>query len=230
VKAILWLKFDIIELRMKKLILIVFIGFGAISACYAQNADSNRYEYVRPPSNQNFDNLNNAISLGLGIGGYYPYKGLYYAESPNISLFYERSVLKHLVPGNITLGILASFKQINSSYEGYYTGYNYQQNWSYYTLGVRTTYRIINFPLNNIDSYAGGMAAYYITAFKFTSTDPDYNEPNDPGYYLTPNNYPNFFAFSVFAGVQSKFSNRGYIWGEVGYGYTTLAFGIRYML
>src|SRR5580693_919115 len=127
---------------MKKWVLILFIGFAAIFACSAQSADSNRYNYVRPLSHQNFDNLNNAISLGFGVGGYYPYKGLYYSESPNISLSYERTVLKHFGPGNITLGAMASFKQINSSYTGYNTGYNYQQNWNYYVIGSRVTYYI----------------------------------------------------------------------------------------
>ena len=173
---------------------------------------------------------NSILSFGFGMDGYYPYTGTNYVSNPNLTLIYENTLFKHLGPGKLSLGALASYKSIYSSYTDYYSGYNYQQRWNYYLIGARVSYNIKPFNNKGIETYAGGMVAYYITSFKFNSNDPNSSEPSDPGYFLTANDSPNFFALSIFAGVRSWFNNHTCVWLELGYGYSSLSFGVSYKI
>jgi hypothetical protein len=219
-------------MSFKKAVLTGVFILAGISASIAQDTDkdTSSYNYVRPANEKNISDLNNCLSIGFGTGGYYPYYGVSYLESPNVIFTYEHTTLKHAGPGNISLGALFSYKQVSSIYENYSNGYNYTQEWNYYIAGIRVVYDLVDFPSRTIEPYAGAMIAYYFTNFKFTSDDPDYSEPGDPGYYLTPNNYPSFFAPSIFAGIRTRFSSHGSAWLEAGYGYTTFAFGLSYKI
>jgi hypothetical protein len=211
-------------MNFKKGIFILLLSFTGISACMAQ------YDYVRPLPVSSSGNYNNTFSFGFGMGGYYPYAGPSYASTPNLSAYFDRVVFKHVGPGNVSVGGMFSFKQVSTEYTNYNTTYNYIQEWNYYIIGARAAYHLNDFPFRNCNPYAGAMIAYYITGFTFTSNDPNSGEPNDPGYYLTPDTYPNFFAASVFAGISSTIGSRTCVWIEAGYGYTSLAFGASYKL
>jgi hypothetical protein len=214
----------------KKAVFTAIFGLLGLSACMAQYTDTNQYDYVRPQNEKNPAGLINTFSIGFGTGGDYPYYGAYYVESPSIILSYENTIIRHFGPGEVNLGALASFKQIASNYEDYSNGFSYIQRWDYYLLGARLVYHLTDFPSRLIEPYAGLMIAYYLTEFKFSSNDPDYSEPGDPGHDLLPNKYPSFFSPSIFAGVRSRFSNRGSTWLEAGYGYTSIAFGLSYKI
>ncbi len=217
-------------MRFAKVLFILLVSMAMAFVCLAQTEDYNPYQYTRPESgNQtSYSNLNNVLSFGFGIGGYYPYNGVYYQENPGVILSYDHTILKHAGPGIVSLGAVVSYKQIYSPYMDYTTGYTYTQNWDYYIVGARAIYCLTSFPGNIIEPYAGAMLAYYITNFKLTSTDPNYSEPGDPGYYLFTSDYKNFFAPGIFAGIRSRFNKRESFWIEVGYGYTSMAFGMSY--
>ena len=196
----------------------------------AQTADNNTYIYVNPESVSIAPVKNNLLSFGFGVGGYYPYSGPAYSASPNLSIYFDNTTFKHIGPGSITLGAMFSYKQISTGYTDYNGSYTYYQSWSYYIFGARTAYHVFPFNSKFIDIYAGGMAGYYITGFKFSCDDPNYREGSDPGNYLSINHYPNFFAFSVFTGIRSWFNSKGCIWADVGYGYTSINIGFSYKI
>ena len=217
-------------MELKKGIFAIALGLASFTSIMAQTGTPANDDYVRP-ANQVAVNPSldlNSISFGFGVGGSYPYEGTSYSSSPNLSLTYERIVLKHAGPGKLGVGVMLSYQQIASIYSDYTGNYTYQQTWNYYIVGARAVYHITGLPLKGIEPYVGGVAGYYMTRYKFTSTDPNYNDPADPGYYLTPNIYPDFFAFSIFAGVRSYISSHSIAWLEFGYGYANMAAGISY--
>jgi len=214
-------------MKFKTPLFILLISFAWSSVLMAQSETNSDDSYIRPPTSFHG---NSVLSIGFGMGGYYPYTGTSAIESPNVTLSYEKAVFKNVGPGRIDLGALASYKSIYSSYMTYYGDYNYTQHWKYFILGTRVSYHINPFINKNIELYAGGMVAYYITVFNFTSNDPNTSDPADPGYSLTANHSPNFFALSVFSGIRSWISPHSGVWFELGYGYTTMAFGISYKI
>jgi hypothetical protein len=210
-------------MKLIKTTFLLLLSMATVSAVVAQSEDS----YVRP--NSSFTS-NSILSAGFGMGGYYPYTGTSAIESPNITLNYQRALFKNAGPGTIDLGALASYKSIFSSYMTYYNDYSYTQHWKYYILGTRLSYHVNPFNNKKIELYAGGMVAYYITVFNFSSNDPNTSDPADPGYALTTANSPNFFALSIFGGIRSWISPHSGVWLELGYGYTTMAFGVSYKI
>lgn len=217
-------------MKLKTGFLVFFFGTAAFSACIAQSAD-NLSSYVRPaqqatPATPNITTL----SLGLAFGGYYPYAGATYVENPGVTLMGETAIFKHVGPGSIDLGGLLSYKSIYSSYSDFYTNYDYEQRWNYYIFGGRLSYHINPFANKSIETYAGFMLGYYLTTFTFNSDDPNYAAPTDPGYGLNFNNYPSFYALSVYMGLRSWVTSHSSVWIEVGYGYTSLAFGVSYKI
>lgn len=187
------------------------------------------YNYVRSSDEESPSISSNILSAGFGIGGQYPYMGTTSEETPNLSLLYQNTIVKHVFLGNISLGGLFSYKSIYSDYQDNSATYTYKQRWDYFIIGSRISYHIAPFPANkNIEFYGGAMAAYYITTFKFITNDPNYSEPGDPGYSLTINSSPNFFSLSIYTGIRSWVTSHSSIWIEVGYGYTSMAFGVSY--
>ncbi len=215
-------------MEFKRAVLLIVIVFVGVSISTAQFIDSSGYNYIRPVKSQSSGVLNNSLSLAFGDGGYYPYHGESYLQSPGLIVSYENNTFKHIGPGTICTGVLVSYKQIGSNYTDYNTGFEYKQRWNYYILGARIIYRITGFPSAIIEPYAGVMLGYYINSFKFISDDPHYSEPSDPGYYLNSSSYPNILEPGIFAGIRSRLSSRGSVWFEAGYGFTSIAFGISY--
>lgn len=207
----------------------MIIGLVAFSTMNAQY-ENIQSDYVRPQNNQVPLESATLLSLGLGFGGYYPVPAAMYIENPSVSLSTERVVVKHAGPGTLNLEGMLAYKSIYSGYTDYYTGYNYEQHWNYYIVGTRLSYHLKSFSNKKMEPYAGIMLGYYINAFKFTSNDPDYAEPSDPGYSLKFSGTANLFAPSVFAGVRSWISKRSAIWIEAGYGYSSIAFGASYKI
>jgi len=190
-------------MKLYKTIVLILLSFSSATAIMAQSAGNANDLYVRP-GDASPQAYNNIISLGFGVGGYYPYMGT---------------------------GGLLSFKTIYSNYLGYNGNYNYIQRWDYYIIGTRASYHIAPFYNKHIEFYAGAMIAYYITNFKFSSNDPEVSNPGDPGYGLTlDNNSPDFFSLSIYAGIRSSITQHSGVWIEMGYGYTSLAFGVSYKI
>lgn len=219
-------------MKMKTGIVAVLFSLGLSSAALCQSPGNSQVDYVCPVNMQKqyLAMPNTFLSIGLGMGGYYPYTGAAFVENPTVSLMCDHTIFKHIGPGKINAGVVLAYTSIYSNYTDYFTNYNYQQRWDYYILGTRFTYNIQPFIGKNIETYAGIMAAYYITTFRFASNDPNYAEPNDPGYSLKYSNSPNFFSPGVFIGFRSWFNTHSSIWLELGYGYTSVNFGASYRI
>jgi hypothetical protein len=200
---------------------------GLLSASFAMAQTSAYADYVRPENETSVSAPNN-ISFGLGLGGYYPYSGAFYGQTPSLILMYDKTALKHVGPGTINIGAVLSYKRISSDYQYQYGGYTYLQEWNYYTLGLRCSYHFQIASMHGFEPYTGIMGGYNIVGFDFKSNDPNSSEPYSPGYYLEQNSYPDYFSFSIFAGASDKISNKVSVWLEIGYGYISSAFGVRY--
>src|ERR1700733_16216487 len=85
-----------------------------------------------------FEKGSNVISIGVGLGGEYNYYDNGYSSTPNLVISYDNGTFGNVGPGTISLGALFSYKGISNDYTDYNSGYNYNQNWSYYVLGVRS--------------------------------------------------------------------------------------------
>jgi len=215
---------------MKKAILLLFIYFTITLGGIAQYVDNNHFNYVRTKPDSIPNGFNNFFSFGIGTGGYYPYYGGLSNKTPNFSFLYERNIFKHLMLGSISAGALFSYTGITSPFFDYNNGYVYSQQWNYYVIGTRITYHFNGVAVKGVEPYVGAMLGYYITRFHITTNDPNYNKPDDPGYYLTPNNYPSFFAPGIFAGIRLGCSTHLSTWFELGYGYSTASFGFCYKI
>lgn len=219
-------------MKMKTGIVAILLGLGASSAALCQSQDNSQVDYVNPISlNASATNVPTTfLSMGLGMGGYYPYTGAAYVENPTISLMCDHTVVKRLGPGKLNMGGIMAYTSIYSNYTDYYTNYDYEQRWNYYIFGGRVTYNVQPFSGKNMDMYAGVMAAYYITTFSFASDDPNYAEPSDPGYSLKYGQASNFFSPGVFVGFRTWLNTHSSLWAEAGYGYTTFNFGVSYRI
>ncbi len=217
-------------MNLKTGIIIVLLSMGTGSVALCQSYNNSGTDYVRPVSQQTQTIPNTYLSFGLGMGGYYPYTGASYVENPTISLMCDHTIFKHVGPGQVNVGGVLAYTSIYSNYTDYITNYNYEQRWDYYVFGTRFTYSLEPFNNKNMETYATVMVAYYLTTFKFASDDPNYAEPNDPGYSLKYGNVSNFFSPGIFLGFRSWLSPRSSIWLELGYGYTSVNFGASYRI
>jgi hypothetical protein len=170
----------------------------------------------------------NVINVGIGIGGEYSYWGNGYSVSPNIVASYENGTFGNIGPGTISLGGLISYKGISYDWVDGRSNYNYSEKWNYWIIGFRGAYHLNVPSAPKFDPYAGIMLGYYIVGHTFSSNDPYYNQPGDPGYYYYNNGYPSYIGFSMFIGARYYLGSKVGLWAELGYGYTTLALGVSF--
>ena len=182
-----------------------------------------------PTNNSAFSKGTNVINAGVGMGGYYNYWGAGYYETPNFILSYENGTFGNVGPGTISLGALLSYKGIGDNYIAG-DGYNYTDTWTYWILGFRSAYHLNINGAPRFDPYAGLMLGYYFLNHSFSTNNPNYTHPGDPGYVYYTASYPNYAALSLYVGARYYLSNTVGIWGELGYGYTTLAVGINFKI
>jgi len=170
----------------------------------------------------------NVISIGVGVGGEYTYYGGGYTSTPNLVLSYDNGTFGNVGPGTISLGALFSYKGISNDYTDFHSGYDYNQNWSYYVLGVRSAYHLNVPAAPRFDPYIGIMLAYYDISYHETSNDPYYNDPGNPHYNYYVDNYNSYMAFSLYIGARYYLTNRVGLWLELGYGYSNAALGVSF--
>ncbi len=197
------------------------------SALFGQEAT---YQPVNnPPSGYAFDKGTNILDIGVGLGGYYDYWGAGYSETPNFIVKFENGTFGNVGPGVISLGGLFSYKGISDDYIGR-DGYTYHDSWNYWILGFRSAYHLQIPTAPRFDPYIGLMLGYYILGHTFSTNNPDYNVPGNPGYVYYNATYPSYVALSMYLGARYAISNRVSIWGELGYGYTNFALGVGFKL
>jgi len=175
-----------------------------------------------------FGKGSNVISVGIGVGGSYTYIGDGYTSTPNFVLTYDNGTFGNVGPGTISLGALLAYKGVSYDYTDPFSGYYYDQSWSYFILGVRGAYHL-NIPAApRFDPYVGLMLGYYDISYKETSSDPEFNNPRSPYYYYYTNTYNSYVAFSLFIGARYYISNSFGLWLELGYGYSDAAVGVSF--
>ena len=102
--------------------------------------------------------------------------------------------------------------------------------WRYWVLGFRGAYHLIVPGAPRFDPYAGIMLGYYFLDYSFTTDNPDYRTPGNPGYVYYTATYPDYFYPSLFLGARYKLSHTVALWGELGYGYSALTLGASFKL
>jgi hypothetical protein len=180
-------------------------------------------------SSQAFGKGTNVINAGVGLGGYYSYWGNGYAQTPNFVLAYENGTFGNVGPGTISLGGLLSYKGISYNWIGG-DGFSYTERWRYWILGFRSAYHLNIAGAPRFDPYGGLMLGYYFLGYTFSTDNPNYRQPGNPGYIYYVASYPDYYALSIFIGARYYLSNSIALWGELGYGYSTLAVGLSFKI
>jgi len=183
---------------------------------------------VQSSGDESFGKGSNILSMGIGLGGEYTYYGDGYTSSPNLVLSYDNGTFGNIGPGTISLGALLSYKGISYDYTDYHSNYYYNQNWTYYLIGIRSAYHLTIPSAPRFDPYIGIMLGYYDISYKEASDDPYYNLPGNPNYNYYVNNYSSYLAFSLYIGARYYVTNRIGVWLELGYGYSNAALGISF--
>lgn len=216
-------------MKTKELFKIAFaVGlFTASYTLYGQQQSPTANENVAG-SDEPFSKGTNVVNLGVGIGGLYTYWGPGYSSTPNFVISYENGTFGHVGPGVISLGALLSYKGISDNWID--NGYSYSDKWDYWILGFRSAYHWNFTSSKKFDPYLGLMLGYYYVNYMFTTNNPDYYQPGNPGYVYYSSSYPNYLALSMYLGARYYISNKVGIWGELGYGYTTLALGVNFKI
>jgi hypothetical protein len=191
---------------MKKTIVLVTITFllTANSSSFAQR----------------FDNGDNLISLGIGLGssfGGYTYS----SQTPAISVQFEHGNWDVGGPGVISLGGYLGFKSF--SYDGFSPGYSYSETWDYTVIGLRSAYHYNGIHNKDFDVYGGLMLSYNMANYQFSSSNPAYD-------YLYQGDYGNGFTLSLYLSGRYYFTDNVSGFLELGYGISNFTIGASFKL
>lgn len=217
------------SLLIGALLLVCMSVFGQDNSGVMQPTETTQPTIQPQSSGYYFGKGSNLISLGVGLGGYYNYWGGGYYQTPNFVISYENGTFGNVGPGTISLGGLFAYKGVSDNWlDG--DGYSYTERWNYWILGFRSAYHLQISSAPKFDPYAGLMLGYYFLGYSFSTNNPDYMHPGNPGYVYYVATYPSYYALSIFLGARYFVSNKVGIWGELGYGYSTLAVGISFKI
>ena len=174
---------------------------------------------------QAFEQENNFIQAGYGLGlgygrllnAYDAYDGYKFSGFGPVFASYERGITDR-----IGVGVALSY----SSYGGKWldgSNYNYSYRWTTLSIMARGAY---HFEMRNdkFDPYLGVGIGFLKYGYKWTSSDPSFNEANYNVSLGTP------LGYQIFAGARYMFSDNvgGYV--EVGYGLSVANFGLTFKL
>lgn len=171
---------------------------------------------------QAFEEGNNIVGIGIGIGGYYnAYSGSYTSQTPAIGLSYEKITGIDVGPGSLGLGGFLGYKSL--TYEASYLYGKYDWKWTYTIVGFRGAYHYDLFKVDKLDTYAGAMLSYNVV--KYTDNT---NYPN--GYVNTYKAKGSGIGFTLYAGGRYYFTEKFGAFAELGYGvaYLTLGAAIKF--
>ncbi|MBK9275580.1 MAG: hypothetical protein IPM49_13720 [Flavobacteriales bacterium] len=174
-----------------------------------------------PVHAQAFQAGDNAIGVGVGVGGYYnfhPYTGV----RPSIGLFYDRGTGVPVGPG--VLGIGGYFSYTNRRSTPYWTGYRSELDiiYHYWSLGLRGTYHWNSWhKVENWDVYAG--VGIGVTAESWSDRT-DYGTYIGDRYSYSPRGR---LRSSLFVGTRYYFTDFLGVFAEVGYDTAFLTGGLQ---
>jgi len=211
------------------LLLVCMSVFGQDNSGVMQPQETTQPNVQVQSNGYYFDKGSNIINLGVGLGGYYSYWGGGYYQTPDFVIAYENGTFGDVGPGVISLGGLFAYKGISYNWATQ-DGYSYTERWNYWILGFRSAYHLQVSSAPKFDPYAGLMLGYYFLGYSFSTDNPGYMHPGNSGYVYYTATYPDYYALSVFLGARYALSNKVGIWGELGYGYSTLALGVSFKM
>lgn len=171
---------------------------------------------------QVFESESNHLSIGYGLGSgygrllnaYQAYDGYKFSGFGPVQVAYERGITDNI-------GVGASF-----GYSGYggtwlQSNYDYKYSWKTISVLIRGAY---HFDLNNrnFDPYAGVGIGFLKYSYKWTSSDPSFNEGN----YNVSSGSP--LGYQIFAGARYHFNDNVGVYAEIGYGLALLNAGLTF--
>lgn len=167
-----------------------------------------------------FENGDNVLSLGLGLGGTFG-SYTYSSQTPGFSVQFEHGNWDVGGPGVISLGGYLGIKSY--TYNGAEPGYTWSYKWNYTVIGVRSAYHYNGITDSKADLYGGVMLAYDILNFKYTSSNPAFD-------YLHNASYNSQVSFTLYVGGRYYLAERVAAFLEIGYGVSYLTLGAAFKL
>ncbi|NBV90592.1 MAG: hypothetical protein EBR91_00280 [Flavobacteriia bacterium] len=172
---------------------------------------------------QEFSRGDNYMQLGYGFGlgygrllnAYQAYDGYKFSGFGPVNFNYERAVTDH-----IGIGLSLSYSTYGAKWIDQ-TGstYNYSYRWNTLAIMARGAY---HFSVRNdkVDPYLGVGIGFLKYGYKWTSTDPNFNEANNLIALGTP------IGYQFLGGIRYMFSDNVGGFVEVGYGLAVANFGL----
>jgi len=177
---------------------------------------------------QSFEQGNNYVNVGYGFGlgygrllnAYNAYDGYKFSGFGPAFISYERGVTD-----NIGVGASVSYSSYGGKWnqDGGSQTYAYSYRWSTLSILARGYYHF-NVSSDKFDPYAGVGLGFLKYGYKWTSTDPGFDEASNSVSLGTP------FGYQIFAGARYMFSDKVGGYAEVGYGVSVMNFGLTFKL
>jgi hypothetical protein len=162
-------------------------------------------------SAQAFENGDNVLSVGLGVGS--GYHGINYSSSPAISIQYEHGNWDVGGPGVISLGGFLGYKGFR------HEEFGYVEKWNYTVIGLRSAYHYNGIDAKELDVYGGLMLSYDILSYS----------NNFPASY-NYGGYTSGLGISVYIGGRYYFTDNVGAFLELGYGISYATLGVAFKL
>jgi hypothetical protein len=179
-----------------------------------------------------YDENTHIINLGVGFGGAGYYKGgkggtHIYRNTPAFSLSYEQALKNKLGPGYLGVGAYFGYQASYYRYEDvYYNGnyYYYQHRWNHILVAARGAYHLDFLNAKNAEVYAGVIVGVRLQTYSYETNNPD---PVFAELYRLNEGviYP---SYSLFVGARWYFVPNVAVFGEAGYGISSLTGGVSF--
>lgn len=168
---------------------------------------------------QSFTKESGIISAGIGLGS-----SLYSGTGsgrPAISANFEKGMWETGDFGVISLGGYIG----NTGYKDTYRSGSYlsEYKWNYTIVGARSAFHYSQLNNDKFDVYGGLMLSYNIVSYKYTDNDPYYD-------YDYGNSSSSGIGLTGYVGGRYNFSEKLAVYTELGYGVSTLSFGLSFRL
>jgi opacity protein-like surface antigen len=177
---------------------------------------------------QVFEEGSNHLNVGYGFGNGYgrllnaydAYDGYKFSGFGPAFVSFERGMNDH-----IGIGASISYSSYGASWvqKGYLSSYDYSYRWTTLAIMARGAY---HFTLSNdkFDPYVGVGLGFMKFGYKWTSSDPSFNEANSSVSLGSP------FGYQFFAGARYMFSDKLGGYAEVGYGLSVANLGLTFRI
>lgn len=176
-----------------------------------------------PVQAQAFQAGDNAVGVGVGVGGNYYRYGSYYGFRPTLSLMYDRGTAVPVGPG--VLGIGGYFSYTNRRIYEDYLYWVEDKRYDFWSFGVRGTYHWNSWhKVENWDVYAGIGLGFTVTTYSDRST---YSSTYYENLYRRNFNARSPVRSSLFVGTRYYFTDFLGVFAEVGYDTAFLTGGLQ---